>query len=468
MNTTDNRSIDELLDLDTEALTGFEAVSLLLAAHRSCARIEAMRLRALQVIERSEVWRADGAVSFAAWLRALLGVDHLVANREVRLARASRGLPTMTDDLASGSTSRAHLELVARFGLANQSRADALPEVEAVFAQVARSQPPAVLARVVRAWADQVDPMATLTDEDEAHRRRFVHLSQVGDGWHLDGFFGHEQGATLATALNAAIAAARRSGDPADAGGGATAEQLGTSRHETTTSDESTAFVGFGPDLVALVHSRQRADALIDLARMALASGGLPDTGGAKPTVVVTVPLGRLERVGRVEPAGLPAPVENVPASARGEESDGSLPFVAGSALLAVPNGYGQALISQTAARRLACDAEVQRVVLSTEGLPLDIGRTSRTIPPHLRRALNVRDGGCVFPGCDRPPGWTEAHHIVHWAQGGTTSLDNTALLCSRHHHAIHTYGHEIDIGSNGRPKVTLRRSKSPPESAAA
>lgn len=103
---TDSRSVDELLDLDADVLTGFEAVDVLLAVHRSCARIEALRLRALEVIERSEVWRAEGAVSFTAWLRSLLGVDHLAASREVRLARASRELPTLAADLAAGSTSR--------------------------------------------------------------------------------------------------------------------------------------------------------------------------------------------------------------------------------------------------------------------------------------------------------------------------------------------------------------------------
>ena len=426
MNTTDSRitesrTVDDLLDLDADALTGFEAVSVLLAVHRSCARIEALRLRALEVIERSEVWRAEGAVSFTAWLRSLLGVDHLAASREVRLARASRELPTMIADLAAGSTSRAHLELVARIGLANQDRADALPQVEAVFAQVARSQPPGVLAQVVRAWADQIDPIATATAEDEVHRRRFVHLSQVGDCWHLDGMFGHEQGATLAAALNAAIVSARRGGGSADGGASNECEQ---------------------------VKASQRADALIDLARLALASGGLPETGGAKPTVVVTVPLVRLEQA---------ESTSALPGFGQCAGSDGPLPFIGGSAQLAVPNGIGQDLISETTAQRMACDAEVQRIVLSGEGLPLDIGRTSRTIPLQLRRALNIRDGGCVFPGCDRPPGWTEAHHVVHWAQGGPTSLRNTALLCSRHHHDVHTYDHEINIGPNGRPKITLR-----------
>lgn len=225
--------------------------------------------------------------------------------------------------------------------------------MEAVFAQVARSQPPSVLAQVVRAWADQVDPIATVTAEDEVHRRRLVHLSQVGDCWHLDGMFGHEQGATLAAALNAAITLARRRCGPADTSAANESCQVGTDDCETTTCDESTAFVGFGPDPVALINSRQRADALIDLARLALASGGLPETGGAKPTVVITVPLGRLEQT---------ESTSALPGFGQCAGSDGPLPFIGGSAQLTVSDGIGQDLISETTAQRMACDAEVQRI----------------------------------------------------------------------------------------------------------
>jgi hypothetical protein len=94
--------------------------------------------------------------------------------------------------------------------------------------------------------------------------------------------------------------------------------------------------------------------------------------------------------------------------------------------------------ITAEAARRLACDAGLSRVIVGASSEPLDVGRRAPVVPPGLRRALVVRDRGCRFPGCDRPHPWTDAHHIVHWADGGPTSASNLVLLCRRHHRAVH------------------------------
>jgi hypothetical protein len=85
----------------------------------------------------------------------------------------------------------------------------------------------------------------------------------------------------------------------------------------------------------------------------------------------------------------------------------------------------------------------------------LDIGRLSRVVPRPMRRALVLRDRGCAFPGCGRPPRWCHAHHIRHWAHGGPTKLDNLVLLCGYHHRLVHHGGWEIDIGPNGHPRFT-------------
>jgi 5-methylcytosine-specific restriction endonuclease McrA len=94
--------------------------------------------------------------------------------------------------------------------------------------------------------------------------------------------------------------------------------------------------------------------------------------------------------------------------------------------------------ISAEDARRVACDASVSRVITAGESAPLEIGRRSPVVPAAIRRAVVVRDGGCRFPGCDRPPGWSDAHHVVHWADGGATALDNLVLLCRPHHRLVH------------------------------
>ena len=110
--------------------------------------------------------------------------------------------------------------------------------------------------------------------------------------------------------------------------------------------------------------------------------------------------------------------------------------------------------VSAQAVRALACDAELVPAVLGGAGEVLDLGRGQRTVNRALRRALAVRDRGCVFPGCDRPPGWTDAHHGLHWADGGATDLTNLALFCTRHHHGPMHHGWALRIGTDGLPRV--------------
>ena len=110
----------------------------------------------------------------------------------------------------------------------------------------------------------------------------------------------------------------------------------------------------------------------------------------------------------------------------------------------------GTRLASETV-RRLACDARIEWV-LERDGKAVGIGRRGRTVPGPLARALRHRDMTCRFPGCNRTR-WLYAHHIVHWANGGTTDLDNLVLLCFAHHRLIHEGGWRI----SGHPSRDLR-----------
>jgi 5-methylcytosine-specific restriction protein A len=104
--------------------------------------------------------------------------------------------------------------------------------------------------------------------------------------------------------------------------------------------------------------------------------------------------------------------------------------------------------------RMLACDCGVVPAVLGSTSEPLDIGRTTRTIPAGLRRAVAIRDSGCAYPGCDRPPAFCDVHHCLEWADGGPTSLDNCAMLCRSHHRIIHTTQWSVRI-RDGHPEFT-------------
>jgi hypothetical protein len=96
--------------------------------------------------------------------------------------------------------------------------------------------------------------------------------------------------------------------------------------------------------------------------------------------------------------------------------------------------------LSPTDISRVLCDASVSRIVLGPESIPLDVGRATYRPSKPLRRAVAIRDQHCRFPGCDRRPGWCEAHHVVPWPDGETT-LDNLVLLCDFHHHVVHRPG---------------------------
>jgi hypothetical protein len=112
--------------------------------------------------------------------------------------------------------------------------------------------------------------------------------------------------------------------------------------------------------------------------------------------------------------------------------------------------------------QRLACDAS--RVVMrhDAEGRVVEVGARTRTIPPALRRALQHRDQGCRFPGCGVRVG--QGHHIRHWAQGGPTTLSNLALLCSRHHRAVHEEGFQVERQPDGELRFRWADGRSMPD----
>ena len=109
--------------------------------------------------------------------------------------------------------------------------------------------------------------------------------------------------------------------------------------------------------------------------------------------------------------------------------------------------------ISPETTLRLACDARILPAVIDPTCQPLTLGRERRLFTGPLRRAIILRDRGCAFPGCDRPPRWCDAHHIRHWAAGGETSLANAVLLCAHHHRLIHTNtGWTVHTAPDGHP----------------
>ncbi len=169
----------------------------------------------------------------------------------------------------------------------------------------------------------------------------------------------------------------------------------------------------------ARTRGQRRADALIAVGRFFLDHAEVAATSrGSRPDVTVVVTLDDLEQ-------------------RTGQTMDGDLldPVTVGA---------------------LLCDAGVHRVVTDGRSIVLDVGRTTRTVNHHLFRALAVRDGGCRFPGCDRPVSWCEAHHAVPWEHGGSTDQSNLVLLCWRHHHDFaHHPQWQLKLLPDARVEVT-------------
>jgi hypothetical protein len=148
---------------------------------------------------------------------------------------------------------------------------------------------------------------------------------------------------------------------------------------------------------------QRRADALVEIATRVLDRGDLPVRGGQRPHLTVTATLETL----RGDP-GAPAAL-----------LDWGFP------------------ISGMALRRIAGDAEITPILVSTKGDPLHVGRRYRTATPKMSRALAERDRRCVWPGCDRPPDWSQRHHELPWVLGGRTEVEGMSLLCTPHHRRL-------------------------------
>ncbi|MDP9406260.1 MAG: HNH endonuclease, partial [Actinomycetota bacterium] len=110
----------------------------------------------------------------------------------------------------------------------------------------------------------------------------------------------------------------------------------------------------------------------------------------------------------------------------------------------------GGPALAMSTFRRLACDAGLVLMVHGPDGLPIDVGRRTRTIPTALRRALDARDPTCRYPGCTATL-FLEGHHIQHWVAGGPTNLHNLANFCSFHHDLHHKGGFTVDVLGGGR-----------------
>ncbi|MFD2795418.1 DUF222 domain-containing protein [Promicromonospora vindobonensis] len=263
---------------------------------------------------------------------------------------------------------------------------------------------------VARRFASVTDPDTDDVEDDKAAAGEFLDLSKTFGGYHVAGFLTDEHGLLVSAAVNAVT------GAPA--------------AEDTRTS------------------TQRRAQGLADVARIVLDTNQASPGAAIAPHLNVTVSWTELvtqvtrTRDGLCVTCGqAPAPGNQAgPVMVSGVLSAGGPVFT---------ETRGRA--PRALVRRLACDSAVTRIVFGPDGAALDVGRARRTVTGQMRRAVIARDEHCVYPGCDQPPSRCEVHHAVtHWADGGDTSVANSALLCWFHHQLVDTRG--ITMHWTGKP----------------
>ena len=444
--------IEELLDaLSGEPLATTAVLELTENLGHAVTRLRAAHTIAVGQAASSGIWALEGFATSTAWLRQSHLLDGGRARAAELTARWLEDQPATREAFTAGRISAEHVAAIRRTVAARPRRARAYKLFENDLLDVAANTDPRSTLAVLKAWADAIDASDADDESGQHTNKRSFYCSPVADGWDLRGFLPGPEGAELAGVLNAIMEQRRR---------------------------EST-------DIALDPPATRRADALLDLARSTgleplthpgglTAPGGLVGSGGRhRARVIVTVPLGRLldYRPGEIpaHPATIGPRLTDTPSQV--PDTPSHLPcgphLPAGPPIPADPllaagswrcgNGPGEGFLAMREVLRLSCDGEVQRLVLDPDSQPLDIGRATRVVPPHLRAALEIRDRGCIMPGCQRPPSWCEAHHIQHWSAGGSTSLQNLALLCSRHHHELHNDLWSITTTPGAPPQAKRR-----------
>jgi hypothetical protein len=361
-------AVDVLVDESIDDVSTHALGADLIDIRRAIDRLEAEFIRRLHRFDQAHGALADGGVSTVSWLRAHCGMTVKAAAYRVHLARTLGELPATLDSARAGRASFSNVTMIAH--LAEDVGVERVVPLESILVGAAETLDPGAVRTLTQATRLRLDPDGVLADDNHAHERRWFECDQTYGGvFVLRGELDAEAGALVKTAIDAL--------------------SQGMSRGETRSG------------------SQRRADALVDLAATQLRCGDHRDVHGQRPHLTVTVHADTLRA------DTLRARADAQPAELR---------------------GVGP--IHPETARRIACDAVRTVVAIAppaddsvamagTRVMPLSVGRATRTIPAHIRTALHLRDQGCRFPGCDRPPAWTDGHHVLHWGHGGASDLDN-------------------------------------------
>ncbi|MEV7660593.1 DUF222 domain-containing protein [Paenarthrobacter sp. NPDC089316] len=364
----------------------------------------------------------DGYRNAAEFLRARLRIGIGEARRRLALATVllsstgttGQGIPARREELATAvhtgqvSSRSATIISTALDKVQHFTDQDTLTGMEHALTTTAAQSDPDFLTTMARRWTDYIDHDGPEPTEEALRHVQgaFLRRRRRHGLHHLEIFATGEQYEILATAMNVA-----------------TNPRLTTTPGTSTADTNSTP----GPELDRRCRAQKLLDGLVGACTLAMTTGNLPTNGGLRPQLTITIGHDELFNT-----------IEHHTGTGAGTST--------GTATFTGP-------MHPNTIREIACDAEILPVLLGTDSQILDIGRSTRIFPPHIRKALTARDGGCAFPDCTMPAPWCEAHHITYWTHGGTTGTNNGVLLCS-HHHLIHKEQWKIRI-QTGAPWFT-------------
>ncbi len=394
-----------LVDLDS--LSAAELVSVSSTIQSIIASAQRLHLAVTAAGARKDAHKAAGLGSMESLVAADSGLSRREAAKHLKLASQLDSAPVLESQMSKPGMSPAKAHVVAK-------ALDDLPpdlttaERGQVEADLAKAAPGMLLEQLQRKAKRAVE----VVDRERADRiqnAELTHLEEVAaaktEFWMTNADeHGMVKGGFVLDALTADMLRSA-------------IEAKTSPRRRTDNLDTETGELSFDDaTLDAPPSYKERSGAAFADILRHLPTGEFGNHGGVAATLMVTISEDSLR--GRCDAAGV---TEHGTAVSAGE------------------------------LRKLACGAGLLPAVLGAKSQVLDLGRSQRLHSPAQRRALAHRDLGCAFPDCDRPPGWTETHHIQPWGEEGETTIDNGVLLCGHHHRTIHTTGWRVELNPGDR-----------------
>lgn len=405
--------LDDLLDADLSVLGSDEHAEVVRGLVRARHRMEAAVADAVAAFDDADVAATTQQRTTKQWLAHHTRLSLGASSQLTTTARALRDpLRSTRDALAAGEVSAQHVAAITT--VVRKVGPEHAAKTEPILLGLARRFDPATVKQATAAIFAHVDPEGAERSLRDAYEKRGVTLSVVGDHGYLDGVFDIESTELLSSVLTPLMTPS------------------GPTDKRTT--------------------PQRRADALLDLAQKHLDTSDMPQLGGHRPHLSIVIDADRLPPADDT-PGAEPERPTGADGQPRGWVGTVGLPWT-------------NSAVPASVARRWACDATVTPLLARLLGrsrqrvsarelqgigsgaltrlpgdpvwLPLDVGRTQRTATPAQLKALALRDGGCIHPGCSRSTVYCQAHHVVHWVDGGATDLTNLVLLCRHHHRTLH------------------------------